>query len=178
MNEPTRIEKDSMGEVVVPAAALWGAQTQRSLEHFNISTERMPQPLLMALARVKRACAQVNAELGLLDATTAAAISQAAGEVLAAVQSERMRLWRDEVSQRINWELFDRGVEAFSWAALEEVGRAAQNRDLLSSASQGAATKQFLDEKTFRPGLSSADRFVADDMKAIRSPKGREEGKA
>jgi fumarate hydratase, class II len=83
MNEPTRIEKDSMGEVVVPAAALWGAQTQRSLEHFNISTERMPQPLLMALARVKRACAQVNAELGLLDATTAAAIAQAAGEVLA-----------------------------------------------------------------------------------------------
>jgi fumarate hydratase, class II len=83
MNEPTRIEKDSMGEVAVPAAALWGAQTQRSLEHFHISTERMPQPLLMALARVKRACAQVNAELGLLDATTAAAIAQAAGEVLA-----------------------------------------------------------------------------------------------
>ncbi|HEX7155675.1 MAG TPA: class II fumarate hydratase, partial [Burkholderiaceae bacterium] len=83
MNEPTRIEKDSMGEVAVPAAALWGAQTQRSLEHFHISTERMPQPLLMALARVKRACAQVNAELGLLDATTAAAIAQAVGEVLA-----------------------------------------------------------------------------------------------
>src|SRR5690348_9856660 len=83
MNEPTRIEKDSMGEVAVPAAALWGAQTQRSLEHFHISTERMPQPLLMALARVKRACAQVNAELGLLDATTAAAIAQAAAEVLA-----------------------------------------------------------------------------------------------
>jgi fumarate hydratase class II len=83
MNELTRIEKDSMGEVAVPAAALWGAQTQRSLEHFHISTERMPQPLLMALARVKRACAQVNAELGLLDATTAAAIGQAAGEVLA-----------------------------------------------------------------------------------------------
>ena len=83
MNEPTRIEKDSMGEVAVPAAALWGAQTQRSLEHFHISTERMPQPLLMALARVKRACAQVNAELGLLDATTAAAIAQAASEVLA-----------------------------------------------------------------------------------------------
>jgi fumarate hydratase, class II len=83
MNEPTRIEKDSMGEVAVPAAALWGAQTQRSLEHFHISTERMPQALLMALARVKRACAQVNAELGLLDATTAAAIAQAVGEVLA-----------------------------------------------------------------------------------------------
>jgi fumarate hydratase class II len=92
MNEPTRIEKDSMGEVAVPATALWGAQTQRSLEHFHISTERMPQPLLMALARVKRACAQVNAELSLLDATTAAAIAQAAGEVLAGEHSDAFPL--------------------------------------------------------------------------------------
>jgi len=83
MDEPTRIETDSMGQVEVPAAALWGAQTQRSLQHFRISIERMPQHLLMALARVKRACALVNAELGLLDAVTAGAIAQAAGEVLA-----------------------------------------------------------------------------------------------
>jgi fumarate hydratase class II len=72
MNEPVWIETDSFGEIEVPASALWGAQTQRSLQHFRISTERMPQPLLMALARVKRACAQVNAELGLLEAGTAA----------------------------------------------------------------------------------------------------------
>jgi fumarate hydratase class II len=92
MNEPTRIEMDSMGEVAVPATALWGAQTQRSLEHFHISTERMPQPLLMALTRVKRASAQVNAELGLLDATTAAAIAQAAGEVLAGEHNDAFPL--------------------------------------------------------------------------------------
>jgi fumarate hydratase class II len=63
MNQPVRMESDSLGEVAVPATALWGAQTQRSLEHFRISTERMPEPLLMALARVKRAAARVNREL-------------------------------------------------------------------------------------------------------------------
>ncbi|HEX4598124.1 MAG TPA: class II fumarate hydratase, partial [Burkholderiaceae bacterium] len=83
MDEATRIEKDSFGEIAVPAHALWGAQTQRSLQNFHISIERMPQALLLALARVKRACAQVNAELGLLEASTAAVIAQAAEEVLA-----------------------------------------------------------------------------------------------
>src|SRR5438445_384861 len=83
MDEAARIETDAVGEVAVPATALWGAQTQRSLEHFHISTERMPHALLMALARVKRACAQVNGELSLLDAPIAAAIAQAADEVLA-----------------------------------------------------------------------------------------------
>src|SRR5687767_7991063 len=63
----TRIEIDSMGELEVDAQRLWGAQTQRSLLHFRISGERMPQELLAALARIKQACAGVNHELGLLD---------------------------------------------------------------------------------------------------------------
>jgi len=79
----SRMERDSMGEIAVPVDALWGAQTQRSLEHFAISTERMPEALLMALARIKRAAARVNAELGLLGAPLAEAIVQAADEVLA-----------------------------------------------------------------------------------------------
>jgi len=83
MQPLTRLEHDAMGEIVVPASALWGAQTQRSLQHFAISTERMPMALIMALARVKRACALVNAGLGLLDAHLSAAIVQAADEVLA-----------------------------------------------------------------------------------------------
>jgi fumarate hydratase class II len=78
-----RIESDIFGPIAVPARALWGAQTQRSLEHFAISTERMPPELVMALARVKRACALANAELAGLDSATATAIAQAAGEVLA-----------------------------------------------------------------------------------------------
>ena len=78
-----RMEHDSMGDIAVNHDALWGAQTQRSLQHFAISTERMPQALLHALAQTKRAAAQANRELGLLDARLAQAITQAADEVLA-----------------------------------------------------------------------------------------------
>ena len=78
-----RIERDSFGPIDVPAARLWGAQTQRSLEHFHISCERMPDEIVLALARVKRACAVVNRDLGLLSDDKAAAIMQAADEVLA-----------------------------------------------------------------------------------------------
>ena len=78
----TRMEKDSFGPIAVPTARLWGAQTQRSLEHFHISSERMPAELVNALAEVKRAAAAVNRSLGLLPADKADAIMQAALEVL------------------------------------------------------------------------------------------------
>ena len=78
-----RSEKDSMGAIEVPADQLWGAQTQRSLEHFRISTEKMPTELIHALALTKRAAAKVNQELGLLADERAVAIIQAADEVLA-----------------------------------------------------------------------------------------------
>ena len=77
-----RIETDSMGNIEVDANRYWGAQTQRSLEHFRISGERMPIELIHALAAIKRACAAVNMELGLLDANVARAIEAAATRVL------------------------------------------------------------------------------------------------
>jgi fumarate hydratase, class II len=77
-----RIERDTFGEIRVPADRLWGAQTQRSLENFRISGERMPVELIRALAKVKRACATVNRELGVLDPKKADAIAAAADEVL------------------------------------------------------------------------------------------------
>ncbi len=77
-----REERDAMGAVQVPVAALWGAQTQRSLQNFKISSERLPFALLHALAQVKRAAASVNHELGLLDAASTAAIIRAADEVI------------------------------------------------------------------------------------------------
>ena len=79
----TRIERDTFGEIEVPAERLWGAQTQRSLQNFRISGERMPLEMIYALARVKRACAVVNAELGLLDENKSRAIVEAADEVIA-----------------------------------------------------------------------------------------------
>jgi fumarate hydratase, class II len=83
MTTDHRIERDTFGEIGVPADRLWGAQTQRSLEHFAISHERMPAELLRALAQVKRAAASVNRGLAGLDPAKAGAIEQAADEVLA-----------------------------------------------------------------------------------------------
>ncbi|HEX2333747.1 MAG TPA: class II fumarate hydratase [Burkholderiales bacterium] len=79
----TRLEKDSFGTIEVPADRLWGAQTERSRRFFRISGERMPLPVIYALALVKKAAAAVNAELNLLAKDRAEAIQRAADEVLA-----------------------------------------------------------------------------------------------
>jgi fumarate hydratase class II len=79
----TRIERDSFGPLEVPADRLWGAQTQRSLQNFRISGERMPEALIHALATVKKAAATVNRDLGNLDEKKADAIVRAVDEVLA-----------------------------------------------------------------------------------------------
>src|SRR5262245_32101388 len=77
----TRVERDSMGDMVVPADAYYGAQTARALENFPISGLRLPRSLIRALGLVKAACTRVNAELGLLDTRRAEAIVAAATEV-------------------------------------------------------------------------------------------------
>ena len=77
-----RIEKDSMGDIKVPASSLWGAQTQRSLEHFKIGGDRFPREMIRALGILKKAAAMVNMELGLLAKDKGAAIVKAADEVI------------------------------------------------------------------------------------------------
>jgi fumarate hydratase class II len=79
----TRIETDSFGEIKVPADRYWGAQTERSRQNFRIGTQRMPLPLIHALALVKRVAAEVNHELGLIDRRRKHAIIRAAEEVMA-----------------------------------------------------------------------------------------------
>ena len=91
MAGPTRAEGDSMGTIEVPAERLWGAQTERSRRNFRIGdgeAERMPTPLLHALAHVKRAAAKTNVALGVLDPALGDAIAAAADEVIAG-QHER-----------------------------------------------------------------------------------------
>src|SRR5438874_4513303 len=78
----TRIETDTFGPIEVPADRYWGAQTERSRRNFRIGEERMPMPLIHALALVKRGAAEVNHELGSLDARRARAIARAAQEVI------------------------------------------------------------------------------------------------
>ncbi len=79
----TRTETDTFGKIEVPADRYWGAQTERSRQNFRIGTERMPLPLIRALALVKRVAAEVNFKLGLLDRRRMRAIVRAADEVIA-----------------------------------------------------------------------------------------------
>ncbi len=78
----SRLERDSFGDIAVPSTAYWGAQTQRSVENFPIGGQRMPTEIVHALARIKRAAAEVNAAKGLVDPKIANAIVAAAQEVI------------------------------------------------------------------------------------------------
>jgi fumarate hydratase class II len=82
MSEATRTETDSMGKIEVPVDRYWGAQTQRSLQHFSIGTDHFPRPMIRALGILKKAAARANLELGQLDAELADLIIAAADEVI------------------------------------------------------------------------------------------------
>lgn len=82
VDKQTRTEFDSMGAVEVPADSLWGAQTQRSKENFQIGQEKMPAEIIRAFAFIKKAAAVTNAELGVLDAEKAAYIAEAAEAII------------------------------------------------------------------------------------------------
>jgi fumarate hydratase class II len=82
MTEDVRMERDTFGEIAVPNGRLWGAQTQRSLQNFRISSEKQSPELIHALAVIKRAAAEVNLGLGVLDANKAKAIVHAADEII------------------------------------------------------------------------------------------------
>ena len=79
---PTRTERDTMGPIEVPADRYWGAQTQRSLHHFRIGSERFPREMIRAFGILKKACALVNRDLGLLPDDRVRAIVAAADEVI------------------------------------------------------------------------------------------------
>src|SRR3954465_12895110 len=85
----TRIERDSMGEMEVPANALYGASTQRAVVNFPISGRGLPAEFIRALALIKQAAAETNGELGLLPGDVASAIAAAAGEVAAGAHADQ-----------------------------------------------------------------------------------------
>ncbi|MHB8771963.1 MAG: class II fumarate hydratase [Syntrophales bacterium] len=92
MSDDYRSEQDSMGEVKVPADALYGAQTQRAVENFPVSGIAMPAALIRAVALIKQCAARVNGELGLLDGQIGRAIAAAAGEIVAGRYREQFPL--------------------------------------------------------------------------------------
>uniref|UniRef100_UPI001FEC59B3 lyase family protein n=1 Tax=Halalkalicoccus subterraneus TaxID=2675002 RepID=UPI001FEC59B3 len=89
MNEDVRIEEDSLGEMEVPADAYWGAQTQRAVENFPISGITFSRRFVRALGVVKKAAAQANRDLELIEEDTAEAIIEAADEVIAGEHDEQ-----------------------------------------------------------------------------------------
>lgn len=103
----TRSERDTFGPIDVPAERLWGAQTQRSLQNFDISGERQPSEIIRALAQVKRASAKVNCALGLQDAKKTDAIIAAADEIIAGKHPEEFPLvvWQTGSGTQTNMNL-------------------------------------------------------------------------
>jgi fumarate hydratase class II len=152
----TREEKDTMGVVEVTAAALWGAQTQRSLQNFKISGERMPVALIHALAQVKRAAAKVNHDLGLLNAASAAAIIEAADEVIAGHFNDQFPLvvWQTgsgtQTNMNVNEVLANRASEILGGGRgadrkvhpNDEVNKGQSSNDVFPTAMHVAAVQE------------------------------------
>jgi fumarate hydratase, class II len=107
MTEDVRMERDTFGEIAVPNARLWGAQTQRSLQNFRISSEKQSPELITALAIIKRAAAEVNHGLGVLDESKAKAIMQAADEIIDGQHPEEFPLavWQTGSGTQTNMNL-------------------------------------------------------------------------
>ena len=113
----TRTESDSMGTIEVPANVYWGAQTQRSLIHFNIGRDTMPPELIRAFGTLKKACALVNQDLGKLPPDRADLIVQAADEVIAGKLNDQfpLRVWQTgsgtQTNMNVNEVIANRAIE-------------------------------------------------------------------
>lgn len=169
-----REERDSMGMMQVPANALWGAQTQRSLQNFRISFERIPFALLHALALVKRAAASVNRDLGLLDANVAAAITQAADEVTSGRHDAEFPLvvWQTGSGTQTNMNMNEvlanrasellgggRGVEC-KIHPNDDVNKGQSSNDVFPSAMHVAAVRSI--DQQLIPAIVALRRTLAD----------------
>src|SRR5487761_357805 len=113
----TRTETDSMGPIEVPANVYWGAQTQRSLLHFNIGRDTMPPELIRAFGTLKKACALVTQDLGKLPADIAKLIVQASDEVIAGklIDQFPLRVWQTgsgtQTNMNVNEVISNRAIE-------------------------------------------------------------------
>ncbi|MEK7838797.1 MAG: lyase family protein, partial [candidate division NC10 bacterium] len=156
MASPTRTETDSMGAIEVPADRYWGAQTQRSLEHFDIGGERFPRAMIRALGLVKQACAAVNRELGLLPGDRAQAIIAAADEVIAGALDEHFPLviWQTgsgtQTNMNANEVIANRAIERLGGRMgskrpvhpNDDVNRSQSSNDVFPTAMHVAAVEE------------------------------------
>ena len=168
-----RTERDTLGPIEVPAHRLWGAQTQRSLRHFDISGERQPQEILRALALVKQASATVNHALGLLARDKADAIVAAAQEVIDGLHTQEFPLvvWQTgsgtQTHMNVNEVLANRASELLGGVRGEErlvhpnddVNKSQSSNDTYPTAMNLAAVESI--EQRLLPALATLRETLA-----------------
>src|SRR5450631_3570389 len=176
----TRTERDTFGPIEVPEEHLWGAQTQRSLQYFRISTEKMPPALIRALLIVKRASAQVNVELGIVPAKTADAIVAAADEALAGKHDGEFPLavWQTgsgtQTNMNVNEVLANRASEILGGPRGEgrlihpndDVNRSQSSNDVFPTAMSVAAARAVTSDVL--PALAELEGVLTKHASAYR----------
>jgi fumarate hydratase, class II len=174
-----RFEHDTIGQIEVPADRLWGAQTQRSLKYFAISTERMPPELLHALALIKRAAATANRDLGGLDPNKASAIIAAADEVAAGLHAQEFPLsvWQTgsgtQTNMNMNEVLANRASELLGGLRGEgrlvhpndDVNRSQSSNDVFPTAMHIAALSEI--SERLQPALTHLREALASKSAAF-----------
>jgi fumarate hydratase, class II len=155
---PTRTERDTMGPIEVPADRYWGAQTQRSLHHFRIGSERFPREMIRAFGILKKACALVNRDLGLLPDDKARAIVAAADEVIDGRLDDHFPLvvWQTgsgtQTNMNVNEVIANRATELLGGTLgqrlvhpNDDVNRSQSSNDTFPTAMHIAAVEQLRD---------------------------------
>lgn len=172
-----RIEFDSMGEIAVEDDKLWGAQTQRSLENFEIGTERMPLEIIRAFAILKKAAALVNVELGQLDPAIADAIAAACDEIFEGKWDDQFPLvvWQTgsgtQTNMNVNEVIANRGNEILGKKIIhpnDHVNKAQSSNDTFPTAMHIAAVMEI--EGRLYPALYRLEetfRALSDKYKGI-----------
>ncbi|RKR44644.1 class II fumarate hydratase [Paraburkholderia sp. BL17N1] len=188
MTEDVRMERDTFGEIAVPKARLWGAQTQRSLQNFRISTEKQSPELITALAVIKRAAAEVNLGLGVLDESKAKAIMQAADEIIEGKHPDEFPLavWQTgsgtQTNMNLNEVIANRASELLGGERGEarkvhpndDVNRGQSSNDVFPTAMHVAAAYAIVKHllpalKTLRDTLDGKAKAFADIVKIGRT---------
>lgn len=156
--EEKRIESDSIGEIEVPSASYYGAQTARSLHHFNIGKDLMPRSLIRALGIIKKKAAETNLELELLPAQKAEAIIQASNEVIEGKldQDFPLRIWQTgsgtQTNMNANEVIANRAIELLGGKKgskhpvhpIEDVNRCQSSNDTFPTAMHIAAAEEII----------------------------------
>lgn len=183
-----RIESDSMGTIEVPADRYWGAQTQRSLRHFAIGEDRMPRELIRAFGILKQAAAEVNRDLGKLDAERAGWIIQAAQEVIDGALDDHfpLRVWQTgsgtQTNMNANEVIANRAIELAGGEIgskkpvhpNDHVNMSQSSNDTFPTAMHIAAAERIVNAlipavRTVRDALDAKSREFADIIKIGRT---------